>query len=127
MHRTGTHPVLIQEEELMADSRNILNTSILNEDFTLSSDQPLEKLQSIVKYVDRKMKEIYVRMPMASYKKIAVLAALNIAEEYFLEHDKTQPVPQQAQQQAPEIHSADSPDPGLLARADALIRKLESV
>jgi cell division protein ZapA len=94
----------------MPENKNILNTTILHEDFTLSSDQPLEKLETIVKYVDGKMNEIYARLPMASYKKIAVLAALNIAEELFLMKDQA---------------GADNPE--LLARTEEIISRIDSV
>ncbi len=72
----------------MDEPKNILNATILNEEYTLAGDQPLEKLEEIARYVDLKMREVNRRLPMASYKKVAVLAALNIAEELMLAKEK---------------------------------------
>jgi len=69
-------------------NKNVVHTTILNEEYTLSSDQPREKVTVVADYVNRKMMEIYRKLPLASYKKIAVLAALNIAEELFLLREK---------------------------------------
>jgi cell division protein ZapA len=75
----------------MDEPKNIVNATILNEEYTLAGDQPIEKLENIIHYVDQKMREINRRLPMASYKKVAVLAALNIAEELIVakENDKS--------------------------------------
>ena len=72
----------------MEQDKHILHTTILNEEYSLSSDQPHEKVVVVAEYVNRKMTEIYRKLPLASYKKIAVLAALNIAEELFLLREK---------------------------------------
>ena len=101
----------------MAESKNILNTTILHEDFTLSTDQPIEKLEAIVKHVETRMNEIYAKFPIASYKKIAVLAALNIAEELFLAREECD--------RAHELSLEGSPE--VMARTDELIRKLEAL
>jgi cell division protein ZapA len=63
------------------EQKNVLNTLIMNEEYTLSGDQPPEKLALIAEYVDRVMHDIRRSMPAAPSKKIAVLAALNLAEE----------------------------------------------
>ena len=72
----------------MDQPKNVLHTTILNEEYSLSSDQPREKVVMVADYVNRKMTEIYRKLPLASYKKIAVLTALNIAEELFLLREK---------------------------------------
>jgi len=72
----------------MDQNSNVVHTTILNEEYALSSDQPREKVLAVAEYVNRKMTEIYRKLPLASYKKIAVLTALNIAEELFLLREK---------------------------------------
>jgi cell division protein ZapA len=72
----------------MEQNKQVLHTTILNEEYSLSSDQQPEKVAAVAEYVNRKMTEIYKKLPLASYKKIAVLAALNIAEELFLLREK---------------------------------------
>ena len=89
------------------DNRNVLHTTILDEEFTLSSDQPKERIASIAGYVDSRMKEIGERLPKATFKKIAVLTALNIAEELFLLRENTAEAAQ--------------------VKIDQMIRKIDSV
>jgi cell division protein ZapA len=92
----------------MEEPKNILNATILNEEYTLAGDLPLEKLDEIARYVDQKMREVNRRLPMASYKKVAVLAALNIAEELLLLRSENR------MEQVAE-------------RIDAILKKLENV
>jgi len=65
------------------ENKNILNAVILDEEYTLSGDQPVEKLSEIAEYVDNLMREIRKNLPNTHPRKIAVLAALNLAEEFF--------------------------------------------
>lgn len=92
----------------MEEPKNILNATILNEEYTLAGDLPLEKLEEIARHVDQKMREVNRRLPMASYKKVAVLAALNIAEELVLARaeNKTEQVSE---------------------RIDSILKKLENI
>ena len=71
------------------DEKPIVKVTILGEDFTLSGEKPVETIKEIADYVNRKMKQIDELIPSSSYKKIAVLAALNIAEEMWEMKEKT--------------------------------------
>ena len=71
------------------DEKPIVKVKILGEDFTLSGEKPIEMIKEIADYVNRKMKQIDEVIPSSSYKKIAVLAALNIAEEMWEMKEKT--------------------------------------
>lgn len=52
-------------------------------DYTLRSAYGKEKVDSIVELVNMKMAEVAQYQPKLNYKDIAVLAALNMAEEYL--------------------------------------------
>ena len=61
---------------------------IFGEDFCIKGDLAEEDIKKIAELVDYKMTEIFEKHPTLSSQKIAVLAALNIAEEYLrLEKD----------------------------------------
>ncbi len=44
-----------------------------------------EYILGVAGYVDRKMREITEKLPVASLSKVAILASLNIADELFKE------------------------------------------
>jgi len=89
------------------NKKSIVRVNILNEEFTLSAEQPEEMLRGIAGYVDGKMKEIYKNLPSASYKRIAVLAALNISEELYA------------------LKKQGQENPKVLERAEELIKKID--
>jgi len=58
---------------------------ILGEDFEVQSDAPEDMVLEIARYVDEKMRDAISSGRSTSREKAAVLAALNIAEEFFNE------------------------------------------
>ena len=65
---------------------------ILGENFELKSDVSEDDVYEIVRYVDEKMRQAVSEGKSTSKEKAAILAALNIAEEFFKEKkesDKT--------------------------------------
>ena len=58
---------------------------ILGEEFEVQSDAPEDTVFEIAHYVDEKMREAVSSGRSTSREKAAVLAALNIAEEFFNE------------------------------------------
>ena len=56
---------------------------IYGQKFTIKSDLEEAHLDALVKYVDNKIKEISASTGVVSTSKVALLAALNIAEELF--------------------------------------------
>ncbi len=57
--------------------------NILGEDFEVKSDSSDEKVRNIAQYVDEKMQQATNTGRSTSREKAAILAALNIAEDYF--------------------------------------------
>lgn len=52
-------------------------------DYSLKSDNDPEYVESIANYVNEKIQKLTLKTNVKSQTKIAVLAALNIADEYF--------------------------------------------
>ncbi|EMY78141.1 cell division protein ZapA [Leptospira weilii serovar Ranarum str. ICFT] len=54
---------------------------ILGEEYTILSEAGADYIHSLAEDVDRKLRELGVGMPGASRQKLAILAALNFADE----------------------------------------------
>jgi cell division protein ZapA len=76
----------------------------------LRADGDAERLQEIARFVDSRMREVADRSSSVDTVKIAVLTALNIADELFLERETDQDVRQKR----------------LEKQAERLVEKLES-
>lgn len=60
-----------------------VEVEICGEYYTIKGDMPPEKMIELAQYVNRCMKELSKRNSRLTRTQLAVLAALNIAEEYF--------------------------------------------
>lgn len=58
-----------------------VNVKIFGEDYVVKGTEDPEYIQMLAAYVDRKMQSISQRMPNLPATKVAVLAALNLADE----------------------------------------------
>jgi cell division protein ZapA len=77
------------------DSKNVVQVQIFGHNYTIRGEADQEYILGIAAYVDRKMREITEKLPVASLSKVAILASLNIADELFKERAQ-----QDAQQKA---------------------------
>ena len=77
------------------DAKNVVNVQIFGHSYTIRGEADQEYILGVAAYVDRKMREITEKLPVASLSKVAILASLNIADELFKERAKSE-----AQQQA---------------------------
>ena len=66
----------------MAD-RNRLTVQIANKEYTLVSEDSREYMLEVSDYVDHQMKKISGMSPCMSTTMVAVLTAINIADDYF--------------------------------------------
>ncbi|MGI6436171.1 MAG: cell division protein ZapA [Syntrophomonadaceae bacterium] len=60
---------------------NKVTTSIFNEEYVIRGEEEPDYIQMLASYVDRRMRMIYQRNPNLSSTKVAVLTALNLADE----------------------------------------------
>lgn len=71
--------------------KNLIRIEIWGREYTVKSDEGEERVKNIADYVNRKIKEISESRQTVSTLNVAILAALNIANDYFeaVEHQKT--------------------------------------
>lgn len=67
----------------VSDDKGGVVVEIFGSQYRVSGDCGPEQIREIAQYVDGKMKEMAGKTPVASLASIAILAALNIAEELF--------------------------------------------
>lgn len=60
-----------------------IKVTILDHEYLIRSDEDVEQVFKIAEYVNEKLKEINDNTKGLSGKKTTILAALNIASEYF--------------------------------------------
>ncbi len=60
-----------------------VEVEILGKTYTVHGDKDHDYVRKVAEYVDRKMREIAQVTGTVSTSRIAILAALNIADEYF--------------------------------------------
>ena len=77
------------------DAKNVVNVQIFGHSYTIRGEADQDYIMGVAAYVDRKMREITEKLPVASLSKMAILASLNIADELFKERAQ-----QEAQRQA---------------------------
>lgn len=61
----------------------LIQVEIYGQRYMLRSDQDASWVESVASHVDRKMREIAASTPTVDSLKVAVLAAVNIADEFF--------------------------------------------
>jgi cell division protein ZapA len=78
-------------------AKNTYTMSVLGSSFTLRSDDEPQHLRSVAEYFIRSVQEVERALPTASPLRVAVLSALNIADELLKERRARQqglPVPE---------------------------------
>jgi cell division protein ZapA len=68
-----------------ADGKSVVQVQILGQQLSIRGEADQEYIVGVAGYVDRKMREITEKLPVASLSKVAILASLNIADELFKE------------------------------------------
>ncbi len=77
------------------DAKNVVQVQIFGHSYTIRGEANQDYILGVAAYVDRKMREITDKLPVASLSKVSILASLNIADELFKERAR-----QDAQQKA---------------------------
>ena len=65
------------------DSKQVTAVKIFNQTYQVSSGDDPEYVKQLARYVDKVMAEVFENTPAVDSLKVAVLAALNIADECF--------------------------------------------
>ncbi|HEX9912070.1 MAG TPA: cell division protein ZapA [candidate division Zixibacteria bacterium] len=74
-------------QELNEDRKQSIKVNIYGQEYPIKSEADSGYVQGVADYVNRKMKEIAEKIPARNQTQIAVLAALNIADELFKERE----------------------------------------
>ncbi len=77
-----------------------LTVSIFGSEYTLVSDQNEEYVKKIAEFVDQKMREIDRSQNITSTAKVAILTALNIADELNQEREYRKKLTNQINEEA---------------------------
>ncbi len=74
----------------MSKDKDTITVTIFGVEYAITSDRDPEEVRRIAKYVDDKMWEISENNSLITTEKVAILTALNIAEDYIrtLDHTK---------------------------------------
>ena len=67
------------------DAKNLVEVQIFGHSYPIRGEADQEYILNVAAYVDRKMREVTEKLPVASLSKVAILASLNIADELFKE------------------------------------------
>ena len=68
-----------------AEAKSVVQVQILGQQLSIRGEADQDYIVGVAAYVDRKMREITEKLPVASLSKVAILASLNIADELFKE------------------------------------------
>lgn len=60
---------------------NRVTVVIYGQEYTIKGDESKEYVENVARYVDRKMRQIGQKSPQLTLPKVAILTALNIADE----------------------------------------------
>ena len=72
---------------------NVLKVNIYGTDYPIKGSTNVEYIKQVAEYVDTKMREVDQNIAVVSTLKVAILAALNIADELFKERSKGEKLP----------------------------------
>jgi len=81
----------------------LVEVNIFGQDYTVKTDADKEYIQKIAKYVDEKMDEIVRNTKTVSTLNTAILAALNIADDFFKEMEKREELLSEVENRSREI------------------------
>jgi cell division protein ZapA len=87
------------------DTKNLVQVQIFGHSYTIRGEAEQAYILEVAGYVDRKMREVTEKLPVASLSKVAILASLNIADELFKERIRQQTQSQQLNHQAARLNA----------------------
>jgi cell division protein ZapA len=87
------------------DSKNVVQVQIFGHNYTIRGEADHEYITQVSAYVDRKMREITEKLPVASLSKVAILASLNIADELFKERAQLEEQSKQLNEKAARLNA----------------------
>ncbi len=80
------------------EEKNKVTVKIYGQEYTIAGDTPREHIMRVADYVNTKMHEIARALPAGSVSSLAVLSAVNVADDYFTAMEKLSSMKQQNEQ-----------------------------
>ena len=87
------------------DAKNVVQVQIFGHSYTIRGEAEQEYIMGVAAYVDRKMREVTEKLPVASLSKVAILASLNIADELFKERARREDRERQLEHRAARLNA----------------------
>ncbi len=90
----------------MAGSQNTIIVNIMGTEYPIKSDADPNYVREVAQYVDTKMREIAEVASLKSVTKLAVLAAMNIADELLQEKEEKESIGSALEEKALKLASS---------------------
>ena len=87
----------------MEERSESIRVNIFGTEYPIRGDADPEYIEEIARYVDTKMKEVSKQLSLPSMTKVAILAAMNIADELFKERAEREKTVSELEERAAEI------------------------
>jgi cell division protein ZapA len=87
------------------DSEQVTTVRIFNQTYNVRSTNEPEYIQKLAALLDSKMAEISKLTPTVDTVRVAVLAALNITDEYFLAQSRLEALEQEVEERGKRLIS----------------------
>jgi cell division protein ZapA len=91
------------------DSEKVTTVRIFNQTYNVRSENEPEYIQKLATLLDSKMAEISQLTPTVDTVRVAVLAALNITDEYFLAQARLEALEQEINERSKKMISTLEP------------------
>jgi cell division protein ZapA len=92
------------------DTKTLVQVQIFGQNYTIRGEADQDYILGVAAYVDRKMREVTEKLPVASVSnslsKVAVLASLNIADELMKERAQRERFERQFSDRAARLNAA---------------------
>ena len=72
----------------MSSSTESIRVTIFGEEYSIKGDSDIKTTQKVAEFVNQKMSEVQNGVPSRDKSKVAILSAMNIAEELFKYKEK---------------------------------------
>ncbi|OQB16051.1 MAG: Cell division protein ZapA [Firmicutes bacterium ADurb.Bin193] len=105
-------------------SKNKVTVTIANKDYTIMSSEPEEYLQKVAKHIDKKITEIVYSNSQLTINMATVLAAINVADEYFKSLEAADNLRQQVGQYIEDVSKDRAELASLRAENEHLLKEL---
>lgn len=94
-----------RQREGVMDTKGPVQVQIFGHSYTIRGEADHQYILGVAAYVDRKMREVTEKLPVASLAKVAVLASLNIADELLKERAARERSDAQLSSRAAKLHA----------------------